>query len=34
MAGTSDVVIGLIGRARRDEDAKELNVIHIEDRRS
>jgi hypothetical protein len=33
-AGTSDVVIGLIGRAKRDQDAKELNVIYIEDRRS
>ena len=32
-AGTSDVVIGLIGRSERDQDAKELKVIHIEDKR-
>jgi hypothetical protein len=32
-AGTSDVVIGLIGRSERDQDAKELNVIHVEDKR-
>jgi hypothetical protein len=33
-AGTSDVVIGLIGRAKRGQDAKELKVIHVEDKRS
>ena len=32
-AGTSDVVIGLIGRSERDQDAKELKVTHIEDKR-
>lgn len=30
----AEIVIGLMGRSMRDEDAKELKVIHIEDKRS
>jgi hypothetical protein len=30
----AEVMIGLMGRSMRDEDAKELKVIHIEDKRS
>jgi len=30
---SSDLVIGLIGRSKRDQDATELSVIHIEDNR-
>ncbi|OGG30026.1 hypothetical protein A2973_05265 [Candidatus Gottesmanbacteria bacterium RIFCSPLOWO2_01_FULL_49_10] len=28
----SDVDIGLIGRSKRDQDSKELEVIHVEDK--
>ncbi|MDM8551365.1 hypothetical protein QUF72_14870 [Desulfobacterales bacterium HSG2] len=28
-----DIVIGLIGRKKRDQDAERLEVIHVEDRR-
>jgi hypothetical protein len=31
--GRSQVEIGLIGRSRRDADARTLNVVHVEDRR-
>jgi hypothetical protein len=31
--GTPEMMIGLIGRSRRDQDAQELNVVHVEDRR-
>jgi len=30
---SSDLVIGLIGRSKRDLDATELAVIHVEDNR-
>jgi hypothetical protein len=30
----AEIMIGLMGRSVRDEDAKELKVIHIEDKRS
>jgi hypothetical protein len=30
---TSDTMIGLLGRSRRGQDAAELRVIHVEDRR-
>jgi hypothetical protein len=29
----NDVVIGLIGRAKRDQDAQGLDIIHLEDKR-
>jgi hypothetical protein len=29
----SDLAVGLLGRQRRDQDAKELEIIHIEDKR-
>ena len=29
-----DVVVGLIGRGKRDQDARELAIIHVEDKRS
>jgi hypothetical protein len=29
-----DVVIGLLGRAKRGQDAEELKIIHIEDKRA
>jgi hypothetical protein len=29
----SDLMIGLLGRGKRDQDAKELHIIHVEDRR-
>jgi hypothetical protein len=29
----SDVVVGLTGRAKRDRDARELTVVHVEDKR-
>ena len=28
-----EVVIGLIGRSKRDQDARELHVVHVEDKR-
>jgi hypothetical protein len=31
---SSDIVIGLLGRSIRDQDAHELSVAHIEDKRS
>jgi len=31
--GASDVAIGLLGRAKRNRDAEELRVLHVEDRR-
>jgi hypothetical protein len=30
----NDLVVGLLGRSRRGQDAEDLNVIHVEDRRS
>ncbi|HST05083.1 MAG TPA: hypothetical protein VLQ48_10140 [Chloroflexia bacterium] len=30
---SSDIVIGLLGRSNRDQDAHELKVAHVEDRR-
>ena len=30
----AEIMVGLMGRSMRDEDAKELKVIHIEDKRS
>ena len=30
---SSDLVVGLIGRGKRDKDARELEIIHVEDRR-
>lgn len=30
----SDLVIGLIGRGTRDQDAHELRIVHIEDKRT
>ena len=32
-AEPSDLVVGLLGRAKRDQDAHELEVIHVEDKR-
>lgn len=32
-ASSSDLFIGLTGRAMRNQDAEELTVIHIEDKR-
>jgi hypothetical protein len=29
----NDAVVGLLGRGKRDRDARELEIIHIEDRR-
>ena len=29
----SDVAMGLLGRSKRDQDGRELNVIHVEDKR-
>lgn len=29
----NDAKIGLLGRSRRDKDAKSLNIVHIEDKR-
>jgi hypothetical protein len=33
-ARAGDFAVGLLGRSRRDDDARALNVIHVEDRRS
>lgn len=30
---TGEMLIGLIGRAKRDQDAQELNVVYVEDAR-
>lgn len=30
----SDLVVGLLGRGKRDQDAQELKIIHVEDKRS
>jgi hypothetical protein len=30
--GSTDLVVGLLGRSRRDQDAEELRVPHVEDR--
>lgn len=30
----SDLVIGLLGRSKRDQDAEELQVLHVEDKRA
>src|SRR4030095_11390199 len=32
--GSDDIAIGLFGRSKRDRDASELEVIHVEDRRN
>ena len=32
--GADDLVIGLLGRSKRHQDAEGLVVIHVEDRRS
>lgn len=32
--GSPDVVIGLCGRFKREQDAEDLRVVHVEDRRS
>jgi hypothetical protein len=32
-AGSPDVTIGLFGRSKRGQDAAELRVLHVEDRR-
>lgn len=31
--GTSEMIMGLIGRSKRDLDAQELKVVHVEDGR-
>ncbi len=31
---TSDLSVGLLGRSKRDQDAEDLRVIHVEDRRT
>jgi hypothetical protein len=31
---TSDVIVGLTGRAKRDRDGRELTVVHVEDKRA
>lgn len=33
-AAPNDLTIGLLGRSKRDQDGRELQVIHVEDRRS
>jgi hypothetical protein len=30
---STDLVVGLLGRGKRDQDARELEIIHVEDRR-
>jgi hypothetical protein len=32
-ASANDLVVGLLGRSKRGQDAEELGVIHVEDRR-
>jgi hypothetical protein len=31
--GPNNVVVGLIGRGKRDQDAQELEIVHVEDKR-
>ncbi|GAA4236265.1 hypothetical protein GCM10022254_45470 [Actinomadura meridiana] len=31
--GAEDLVIGLLGRSKRDRDGRELTVVHVEDKR-
>lgn len=31
---TSDLVIGLLGRSKRDRDAEDLEILHVEDKRA
>ena len=31
--GATDLVVGLLGRSKRDQDAQELEVLHVEDKR-
>lgn len=33
-SGTEDVVIGLLGRSKRNQDAQELEIVHVEDKRN
>lgn len=33
-ATPDDVAVGLLGRSKRDRDAEELRVLHVEDRRT
>ena len=30
----SDLIVGLLGRSKRGQDAEELRVVHVEDRRT
>ncbi len=30
----NDLVVGLLGRSKRDQDSEELRIVHVEDRRS
>lgn len=30
---STDLLVGLLGRAKRDQDARELEIVHVEDRR-
>jgi hypothetical protein len=30
----NDLVVGLLGRPKRDQDSTELHIVHVEDRRS
>lgn len=30
----NDLVVGLLGRSKRDQDSVELRIVHVEDRRS
>lgn len=32
--GADDLVVGLFGRAKRDQDGRELAVVHVEDKRA
>ncbi len=34
MSSTDDVVIGLLGRSKRNQDAQELEIVHVEDKRN
>jgi hypothetical protein len=33
-SGTEDVVIGLLGRSKRNQDSQELEIVHVEDKRN